>query len=71
MAQSQLVKLVGIAETIPDLVAEAKQRGAANVPFYDDYKKMLDGNQARYRVGLRREQPALEILRNVPHATST
>jgi len=42
MAQSQQVKLVGIAETIPDLVAEAKQRGAANVPFYDDYRKMLD-----------------------------
>jgi predicted dehydrogenase len=36
------VKLVGIAETLPDLVAEAKQRGAANVPFFDDYKKMLD-----------------------------
>ena len=42
MAQSQQVKLVGIAETLPDLVAEAKQRGAANVPFYDDYRKMLD-----------------------------
>jgi predicted dehydrogenase len=36
------VKLVGIAETVPDLVAEAKQRGAANVPFFDDYRKMLD-----------------------------
>jgi predicted dehydrogenase len=36
------VKLVGIAETIPDLVAEAKKRGAADVPFFDDYNKMLD-----------------------------
>jgi predicted dehydrogenase len=36
------VKLVGIAETIPDLVAEAKQMGAASVPFFDDYRKMLD-----------------------------
>jgi predicted dehydrogenase len=42
MAQSQQVKLVGIAETIPDLVAEAKKRGAADVPFFDDYRKMLD-----------------------------
>jgi predicted dehydrogenase len=36
------VKLVGIAETIPDLIAEAKQMGATNVPFFDDYRKMLD-----------------------------
>jgi len=42
MAQSQQVKLVGIAETIPDLIAEAKKRGAADVPFFDDYKRMLD-----------------------------
>src|ERR1035438_3105159 len=42
MAPSQQGKLVGIAETLPDLVAEAKQRGAANVPFFDDYRKMLD-----------------------------
>ena len=35
------VKLVGIAETVPELVAEAKKRGA-DVPFYADYKKMLD-----------------------------
>jgi predicted dehydrogenase len=34
-------RLVGIAETLPLQVAEAKKRGAA-VPFYDDYKKMLD-----------------------------
>lgn len=42
MAKSANVKLVGVAETIPDLVAEAKQRGAAGVPFFDDYRKMLD-----------------------------
>ena len=42
MLKGDQVKLVGIAESIPDLVALAKQRGATNVPFYDDYKKMLD-----------------------------
>src|ERR1035437_9309441 len=42
MLKNPDVNLVGIAETIPDLVAEAKQMGAANVPFFDDYRKMLD-----------------------------
>ena len=35
------VQLVGIAETLPDLIAEAK-RIAPDAPFFDDYKKMLD-----------------------------
>jgi predicted dehydrogenase len=43
--KSPQVKLVGIAETIPDLVAEAKSRGAKDVPFFDDYKKMLDATR--------------------------
>jgi len=42
IVKSPQVKLVGIAESIPDLVAEAKTRGAKDVPFFDDYKKMLD-----------------------------
>jgi len=42
MLKNPDVKLVGIAETIPDLVAEAKQMGAANVPFFDNYRTMLD-----------------------------
>ena len=42
MVRSEQVKLVGIAETIPELVAEAKSRGAKDVPFFDNYKKMLD-----------------------------
>ena len=42
MLKNPDVKLVGIAETIPELVAEAKQMGAADVPFFDDYRKMLD-----------------------------
>jgi predicted dehydrogenase len=35
-------KLVGIAERQPELIQEAKKRGATAVPFYDDYQKMLE-----------------------------
>src|SRR6266700_2935422 len=42
IVKSRSVKLVGIAETLPDLIAEAKTRGAQDIPFFDDYKKMLD-----------------------------
>lgn len=42
MLRNPDVKVVGIAESLPDLVAEAKNRGAKDVPFYDDYNKMLD-----------------------------
>lgn len=42
MISGNPAKLVGIAETKPDLIAEAKKRGAADSLFYDDYKKMLD-----------------------------
>jgi len=40
--QGAPVKLAGIAETAPELIAEAKRRGATDVPYYADYKKMLD-----------------------------
>ena len=42
MLKGEHARLVGIAETVPDLVAEAKKRGAADVPFFSDYVKMLD-----------------------------
>jgi predicted dehydrogenase len=35
-------RLAAIAETNPELIAEAKKRGATGVPIFDDYKKMLD-----------------------------
>ncbi len=41
MAKGEPAKLVGIAETVPELIAEAKRRGA-QAPVYSDYKKMLD-----------------------------
>ena len=42
MLDGRQAKLTGIAETNPELVAEARKRGAASVPFFDDYKRMLD-----------------------------
>ena len=42
MIQGQPARLAGIAETTPDLIAEARKRGAAENLFYDDYKVMLD-----------------------------
>src|SRR5258708_32180085 len=41
MVKSDVVKLVGISERNPDLVAEAK-KVAPGVPTFDDYNKMLD-----------------------------
>src|SRR5215472_12956665 len=42
MLKEDHARLAGIAETIPDLVAEAKRRGATSVPFFDDYRRMLE-----------------------------
>jgi len=42
MISGDPAKLVGIAETKPDLIAEAKKRGAPESIFFDDYTKMLD-----------------------------
>ncbi len=42
MIGGKQAKLVGIAETKPDLIAEAKRRGAVDSLFFEDYKKMLD-----------------------------
>jgi len=42
IAKSPDVKLVGVYETNPDLVAEAKKVVGPDVRFYSDYKKLLD-----------------------------
>jgi len=42
MLKGDHAKLVGIAETVPELIEAAKKRGASNVPFFEDYQKMLD-----------------------------
>jgi predicted dehydrogenase len=41
MAKGEQAKLAGIAETVPELIAEAKKRGA-EAPVFSDYKRMLD-----------------------------
>src|SRR6202035_4940281 len=41
MIKGDIAKLVAIAEPNRELLDEAKKAGA-NVPFYDDYNKMLD-----------------------------
>ena len=42
MLDGKDAKLVGIAETNPELIAEARKRGAEDTPVFDEYKKMLD-----------------------------
>ena len=42
MLKGEHAALVGIAETAPPLIAEAKKRGATQIPFFSDYRKMLD-----------------------------
>jgi len=42
MLEGKDAKLVGIAETTHELVSEALKRGAERIPFFNDYKKLLD-----------------------------
>jgi len=42
MLKQEHAKFAGIAESNAELVAHAKTRGAERVPFYSDYRKMLD-----------------------------
>jgi predicted dehydrogenase len=42
MVKGDVVKLVGVAEEHPELVAEAKKAGVADNLFFSDYNKMLD-----------------------------
>ena len=64
MTRSEQVKLVGIAETIPDLVSLAKERqGAKDVPFFDDYKKMLDETKPDFVWAFVENNRHLEIVK--------
>lgn len=42
MVKGKHAAFVGIAETNPELIAEARKRGATQVPLFDDYRRMLD-----------------------------
>ena len=64
MTRSEQVKLVGIAESIPELVNLAKERqGAKDVPFFDDYKKMLDETKPDFVWAFVENNRHLEILK--------
>lgn len=64
MTRSELVKLVGIAESIPDLVNLAKEsQGAKDVPFFADYKKMLDETKPDFVWAFVENNRHLEILK--------
>ncbi len=64
MTHSDQVKLVGIAETIPDLVNLAKEKqGAKDVPFFNDYRKMLDETKPDFVWAFVENNRHLEILR--------
>jgi predicted dehydrogenase len=64
MTRSEQVKLVGIAESIPDLVNLAKERqGAKDVPFFGDYKKMLDETKPDFVWAFVENNRHLEILK--------
>jgi predicted dehydrogenase len=64
MTRSEQIKLVGIAETIPELVQQAKERqGAKDVPFFDDYRKMLDETKPDFVWAFVENNRHLEILK--------
>lgn len=41
MAKGDVARLVGVAEANPELVAEGKKLTGPDVPYFDDYRKML------------------------------
>ena len=56
--KSKDVKLVGVAEPNPALRAEAEKAGVDKSLLTDEnYTQMLDRDQARHRLGIRRKQP--------------
>jgi predicted dehydrogenase len=64
MTRSEQIKLVGIAETIPELVQQAKERqGAKDIPFFDDYRKMLDETKPDFVWAFVENNRHLEILK--------
>ena len=62
MIKGEPAKLVGIAESNPELIAEAKKRGASGVTFFDDYKKMLDETKPDFVWSFTENNRHLEIV---------
>ncbi len=64
MIRNPQIKVVGIAETIPELVQLAKERqGAKDIPFFDDYRKMLDETKPDFVWAFVENNRHLEILK--------
>jgi predicted dehydrogenase len=62
MAEGKHAKLAGIAETNPELVAEARKRGAGGVPVFNDYKKMLEETKPQFVWAFVENNRHLEIV---------
>jgi predicted dehydrogenase len=62
MVSGKPAKLVGVAETLPDLVAEAKKRGATDDLFFSDWKKMLDEKKPEFVWAFVENNRHLEIV---------
>ena len=54
MVKGDVVKLVGVAEEHPELVAEAKKAGVTDNLIFSDYNKMLDDTKPDFVWGLSR-----------------
>ena len=68
MTRSDQVKLVGIAETIPDLVNLAKEKqGAKDVPFFDDYKRCLTKPSPTSWAFVENNRHSPQRMRSPPH----
>src|ERR1700689_4328277 len=52
MVKGDVVKLVGVAEEHPELVAEAKKAGVTDNLIFSDYNKMLDDTKPDFVWGL-------------------
>src|SRR6266545_6551556 len=55
-------RLVAIAESNPELIQEARKRGADKIKFYDDYKQMLEAEKPDFVWSFVENNRHLEIV---------
>ena len=63
MVKGDVVKLVGVAEEHPELVAEAKKAGVTDNLIYADYNKMLDDTKPDFVWAFVENNRHLEIVK--------
>ena len=63
MVRGDVVKLVGVAEDHPELIAEAKKAGVADNLFFSDYNKMLDETKPDFVWAFVENNRHLEIVK--------